>query len=98
MDRTGDAFTLVTGEDEMMVRTIERLIGSRLERRQLEGFDYGAYAKRIRSPAPIRPGRSGPTMRRGGRGMAHQRDPFAPTPKLYQSNHREIQMKPGRDQ
>jgi superfamily II DNA/RNA helicase len=40
VDRTGDAFTLVTGEDEDMVRSIEALLGSRIERRTLEGFDY----------------------------------------------------------
>jgi ATP-dependent RNA helicase RhlE len=39
VDRRGDAFTLSTDEDETMVRTIERLIGSRIERRSMEGFD-----------------------------------------------------------
>jgi ATP-dependent RNA helicase RhlE len=46
VDRTGDAFTLVAPDDESEVRTIERLIGSRIERRTLEGFDYN------RSPPP----------------------------------------------
>ncbi|MCK7468995.1 MAG: DEAD/DEAH box helicase [Desulfosudis oleivorans] len=41
VDRTGDAFTIVSDEDEPMIRTMERLIGSGLERRTLEGFDYG---------------------------------------------------------
>ena len=40
--RTGDAFTLVSPEDGEMVRAIERVLGSRLERRTLEGFDYNA--------------------------------------------------------
>ena len=40
VDRTGDAFTLVTSEDEGMIRTIERLLKSPLERRTLAGFDY----------------------------------------------------------
>ena len=40
--RTGDAFTLVTHEDEAMVRDIERTLGAKLERRKLEGFDYSA--------------------------------------------------------
>ncbi|HEX4048091.1 MAG TPA: DEAD/DEAH box helicase [Elusimicrobiota bacterium] len=38
--KTGDAFTLVTGEDEAMVHSIERRMGKTLERRRLEGFDY----------------------------------------------------------
>ncbi|MBI5000595.1 MAG: DEAD/DEAH box helicase [Euryarchaeota archaeon] len=42
--RTGDAFTLVCGEDEEMIGTIERLLGARLERRTLDGFDYGRAA------------------------------------------------------
>ncbi len=38
--RTGDAFTFVTREDETMVRSIERVLGEKVERRLLEGFDY----------------------------------------------------------
>jgi ATP-dependent RNA helicase RhlE len=43
--RTGDAFTLATQEDQGMVRSIERLLGSPLERKHLEDFDY-------QTPAP----------------------------------------------
>jgi ATP-dependent RNA helicase RhlE len=42
--RTGDAFTLVTGEDTIMVRTIERALNASLERRKVEGFDYSVPA------------------------------------------------------
>ncbi len=42
--RTGDAFTLVSREDDTMVRTIERKLGRSLERRQVEGFNYVAQA------------------------------------------------------
>jgi ATP-dependent RNA helicase RhlE len=38
--KTGDAFTFMTREDGEMVRSIERVLGSRVERRTLEGFDY----------------------------------------------------------
>ena len=38
--KEGDAFTLVTREDVGMVRSIERVLGSEIERRKLEGFDY----------------------------------------------------------
>ena len=38
--RNGDAFTLVTTEDEAMVRAIDRVLGRRIERRTIAGFDY----------------------------------------------------------
>lgn len=38
--RSGDAFTLVTGDDSVMVRTIEKTLGAPLERRIVEAFDY----------------------------------------------------------
>ncbi len=40
VDKTGEAFTFVTGEDKDMVRSIERLLKTPLERRALQGFDY----------------------------------------------------------
>ncbi len=44
--RSGDAFTLVTGEDTAMVRTIERTLNATLERRTVDGFDYSVPAPR----------------------------------------------------
>jgi len=38
--KTGDAFTFITREDEDMVRSIERVLGEKVERRTLKGFDY----------------------------------------------------------
>ena len=38
--KTGDAFTFMTREDGEMVRSIERVLGNRVERRTLDGFDY----------------------------------------------------------
>jgi ATP-dependent RNA helicase RhlE len=38
--KTGDAFTFMTHEDGDMVRSIERVLGDKVERRLLEGFDY----------------------------------------------------------
>ncbi len=40
--QTGDAFTLVTPADDDMVRSIERVLGSRIERRIIQDFDYQA--------------------------------------------------------
>jgi len=42
--KTGDAFTLVTHEDDLMVRSIERVFGGKIERRLIEGFDYSVAA------------------------------------------------------
>jgi ATP-dependent RNA helicase RhlE len=41
-EATGDAYTLVAPEDENDVRGIERMVGRRIERRTLAGFDYNA--------------------------------------------------------
>jgi len=37
---TGEAFTMVTGEDARMVNAIDRVMGSRVERRKLADFNY----------------------------------------------------------
>lgn len=42
--RSGDAFTFVSPEDEDMVRRIERVLKSKLERRTIEGIDYSKPA------------------------------------------------------
>jgi superfamily II DNA/RNA helicase len=41
-ERTGEAYTMVTSEDEADVRAVERLLGQRIQRRTLPGFDYAA--------------------------------------------------------
>jgi superfamily II DNA/RNA helicase len=38
--KTGDAFTLITSEDEGMVRSIERVLRTKVKRCSLNGFDY----------------------------------------------------------
>jgi len=40
VDKTGDAFTFITSEDEAMVRSIERVLHARIKRCTLSGFDY----------------------------------------------------------
>ena len=47
-ERSGDAFTLVTPEDNDMIRTLEKIMGSPLKRETLQEFDYTA-------PAPPKP-------------------------------------------
>jgi ATP-dependent RNA helicase RhlE len=45
-ERTGDAFTLVTPDDEEMVRELEKIMQQRLPREVINGFNYNV-------PAPI---------------------------------------------
>jgi len=42
--KTGDAFTFITREDDDMVRAIERVLGEKVERRMVKGFDYHKQA------------------------------------------------------
>jgi ATP-dependent RNA helicase RhlE len=44
-ERTGDAFTLVTGEDADQIRTLEKLMGEKLARQTLPDFDYQALSQ-----------------------------------------------------
>jgi ATP-dependent RNA helicase RhlE len=60
--RSGDAFTMVSSEDTLMVRTIEKKLGAPLERRTVAGFDYSVpapkkdaeFARPPREPRPQR--------------------------------------------
>lgn len=45
-EQSGDAFTLITGDDNHMVKAIDRIIGSKVEHRTLADFDYHASASR----------------------------------------------------
>ncbi|PVV82730.1 DEAD/DEAH box helicase [Dehalogenimonas alkenigignens] len=40
--KTGDAFTFVTAEDELMVKSLEKLLKAPIERRIVDGFKYDA--------------------------------------------------------
>jgi len=55
--KSGDAFTMVTAEDTVMVRTIEKKLNAQLERRTLEGFDYSVPSpqKDLEFARPPRP-------------------------------------------
>jgi ATP-dependent RNA helicase RhlE len=76
--RTGDAFTLVTPEDNDMIRTLERIMGQPIKRETLEGFNY-------LTPAPPKP--AGGSRGRGAPREDSRRPPRpAPTPKSYGRN------------
>jgi ATP-dependent RNA helicase RhlE len=87
---SGDAFTLVTDEDAVLVRDIEKVLGYPIERRVIQGFDYKAPAPRRDTefawdPRPTksnpRPGRS---TERTQRTENHTGKPAAP--KGYREN------------
>ncbi len=79
--RTGDAFTLVTGEDAAMVRAIEKCLGKPLARRQLAEFDYQVpapakdteFARPPRQPVARRAKPAAPSGAEGETSKATQR-------------------------
>jgi ATP-dependent RNA helicase RhlE len=69
--RTGDAFTLVTPEDNDMIRQLERIMGGPIKRETFTDFDYSP-------PAPPRSA--------SDRGQGNRPPRPAPTPKSYGRN------------
>ncbi len=77
--KTGDAFSFVSREDEPVVKNIERVLGEKIERRILKGFDYDKSAPArdaefARPPRPAqrprtqaKPAQSGPPANAGVR-------------------------------
>lgn len=76
-EEEGDAFTFATEEDAAMIRDIERVLKTRLERRRWPGFDYGSFdpekplvTQQSAKPSSNGSGRGGTSnySRRGGSG------------------------------
>ncbi len=83
-ERSGDAFTLITPEDDDQVRAIERVLRKPIERRELDGFDYAAADTRpvpavAQAPEPRAPVKAAPR-----RDQPH-RDPH---PRLHRNRRR----------
>jgi ATP-dependent RNA helicase RhlE len=77
-ERTGDAFTLVTPEDDDMVRELEKIMKQKLLRERLGDFDYTV-------PAPPQQNQPAP---RGPRPMQHHAtNPRHHHPHLKQNKH-----------
>jgi ATP-dependent RNA helicase RhlE len=53
-ERMGDAFTLVTHDDKDTIRDIEKILGTPIERRLLEGFNYRESSDKIPAVLPSR--------------------------------------------
>jgi ATP-dependent RNA helicase RhlE len=64
-ERTGDAFTLVTPDDDEMIRTLEKIMKQRLPRQTLEDFDYAAAAPPVQEHAPRPPRQNAPRPKTG---------------------------------
>ncbi|HAM52773.1 MAG TPA: RNA helicase [Nitrospiraceae bacterium] len=62
--KTGDAFTFIVREDEDMVNSIERILGEKIERRTLHGFDYKKAAPKSGSVGVRKPLQREPSHRR----------------------------------
>ncbi len=80
-ERRGEALTLVTGEDANMVRAIDRVLGSRIERRILADFDYNA-AEPQKPFTGFRP--SQPALYAGAKSRKHTSAPYTPKEKPFE--------------
>ncbi len=76
-EREGKAFTFVTGDDAAWVRATERMIGSRIPRSRVEGFDADDGASRRSAPRgqKAQRGESGRDARPARRGSARKSAP-----------------------
>jgi ATP-dependent RNA helicase RhlE len=66
VEKAGEAFTFVTRDDEPLVRKVEQVVGGRIERRTLQGFDYRAQPQGATSG-----NRSHRSQSRSNRGRSH---------------------------
>lgn len=80
-ERTGQAITLFSPEEEPAVAAIERAVGTRLLRRRLEGFDYRAADE----PAPRQVVPQPPPARRPARRFGRRRPAGGVVPRATSS-------------
>jgi ATP-dependent RNA helicase RhlE len=69
---TGDAYTLVSPEEERDFGAIEKALGKRLPRHRVEGFDYTAKPTPAGQASRAAPGRS-PRQQHASRRVTHRR-------------------------
>ena len=95
--KSGDAFTMVSSEDSIMVRTIEKKLGAPLERRTVEGFDYNIPSPKkdnefARPPREPRPPRKTTDAKKGATGSIN---PFKSEHSASKPSGRPQQARPG---
>lgn len=67
-ENVGEAFTFSTHEDGPLIKRVEKVLGSEIERRTIEDFDYGGFTpprdhnKSVRRPGDERQARNGSTQ------------------------------------
>lgn len=66
VEQRGEAYTFTGQADEPMVRQIEKVLGTRLERRKLAGFDYAGFV--VNNGAPNHGNGNGQGANNNGRG------------------------------
>jgi ATP-dependent RNA helicase RhlE len=67
--QTGEAFTFSGHLDEPAVAAIEKVLGTPLDRRRLDGFDYGGFVMPVGRAAQVAPSRrNGGPLRRTSHG------------------------------
>ncbi len=54
VNNTGEAFTLVTGEDKGMIKALEKVFKKPVETRKLTGFNYDVEPPDVSVPEPSR--------------------------------------------
>ncbi len=69
-ERSGEAFTLVTPDDEDMVRKLEKIMGHRLARQTLKDFDYTTPAPPRQAKRPFSSASRGTQPRHARRRLA----------------------------
>lgn len=77
--KTGDAFTFITSEDEPMVRSIERVLRTKVKRCLLSGFDYkkAAPSRESEFARPPRQSQRRSEPKKTGSFKAHREGPQA---------------------
>ena len=88
--KTGDAYTLISEEDTLMVRSIERALGTKVERRIVKGFDYSQvdpqrnneFARPPREPRGRRPQAPRPSAPQSSRPAQQPQAPAQPNGRL----------------
>ena len=74
VDNTGEAYTLVTNEDRMMIKDLEKIFKKPIETRKIEGFNYDqADVERPQGSAQSRDIRGSRAPRRESTGYVPRR-------------------------
>jgi len=84
--RTGYAFTLVTPDDDNMIRKLEKIMGHKLERQTIKGFNYAAPTPPRSAPAPCKPKSPAATQTRNAE-PRHLRRQHAQAGNKFQDRH-----------